>query len=271
MQKHPAKTALHSAGTHDRQRFAFVVPVYNHGQEVAAVIGKALQLEFPVIVVDDGSTDDTRERIAQIPQVVVLRHPDNRGKGEALMTGLSAAAAIADWAITVDADGQHDPGDARGLIRAVLDSGRRSLGVGVRQGMTAREVHWTSRFGRQFSNFWVWCSGGRWSADTQSGFRIYPLPEALNLNVRSGGYQFEIEILAKAAWRRIPLVEAPVGVDYRPRGGRRSHFRPFLDFMRNFRTFARLIVQRLFIPPAIRRRRLASAANRLKVRRHVEK
>jgi glycosyltransferase involved in cell wall biosynthesis len=271
MEQIHANAGNNAAGSDSRQRFVFVVPVFNHADEVAAVVGKAKKLGFPVIVVDDGSTDGSTERIQDIPEITVLRHPRNRGKGAALMTGLAAAAETADWAITLDADGQHDPADAPDLIRAVLESDQRPLALGVRQGMNAEDVHWTSRFGREFSNFWVWCSGGRWSADTQSGFRIYPLPEALNLNVRSGGYQFEIEILAKAAWRRIPLVEAPVSVDYRPGRGRQSHFRPFVDFMRNFGTFARLITQRLFIPAAIRGRLLASAANQVKYLRHVEK
>jgi glycosyltransferase involved in cell wall biosynthesis len=271
MEQIPANAVNNAAGSDSRQRFVFVVPVYNHADEVAAVVGKAKGLGFPVIVVDDGSTDGSSEQIEAIPEITVLRHPRNRGKGAALMTGLAAAAETADWAITLDADGQHDPADAPNLIRAVLESDQRPLALGVRQGMDAGDVHWTSRFGREFSNFWVWCSGGRWSADTQSGFRIYPLPEALNLNVRSGGYQFEIEILAKAAWRRIPLVEAPVSVDYRPGRGRQSHFRPFVDFMRNFGTFARLITQRLFLPAAIRGRLLASAANQVKYLRHVEK
>jgi glycosyltransferase involved in cell wall biosynthesis len=270
METMPANAANRSTGSGSRPRFVFVMPVYNHGDAVTAVIWKAKALGYPVIVVDDGSTDGTAERIAQIPHITVLRHPCNQGKGAALMTGLASAAEIADWAVTIDADGQHDPADAPHLIRAVLESACRPLAIGVRQGMDAGDVHWTSRFGRVFSNFWVWCSGGRWSADTQSGFRIYPLPEALNLNVRSGGYQFEIEILAKAGWRRIPVVEAPVSVDYRPGRGRQSHFRPFVDFMRNFCTFARLITQRIFIPAAIRGRLLASAANRMKKRKHVE-
>lgn len=258
-----SKTSFNASAAGGRERFSFVIPVFNHADEVGAVIRKALQFGFPVIVVDDGSTDDTADRIDEIPDITVLHHARNRGKGAALMTGLTAASGVADWAISIDADGQHNPADAIGLIRAVSESGRRPIAVGTRQGMDAEDVHWTSRFGRQFSNFWVWCSGGCWSADTQSGFRVYPLPEALNLNVRSGGYQFEIEILAKAAWGRIPLVQAPVSVDYRPGGGRRSHFRPFVDFMRNSRTFARLIIQRLFIPQPFRRRFLASSANRV--------
>jgi hypothetical protein len=107
---------------------------------------------------------------------------------------------------------------------------------------------WTSRFGRKFSNFWVWAACGVGLSDSQSGFRIYPLPEVLGLDVRAGRYQYEIEVLAKAVWRGMPIVEAPVSVSYAPGGRRISHFQPWGDFVRNSRTFGRLIVRRVFTP-----------------------
>jgi hypothetical protein len=78
--------------------------------------------------------------------------------------------------------------------------------------------------------------------DSQSGFRIYPLPEVLRLDVRAQRYQFEIEVLVKAAWAGWPVIEAPIGVRY---AERISHFRPFIDFWRNTGTFARLITRRV--------------------------
>ncbi len=89
--------------------------------------------------------------------------------------------------------------------------------------------------------------------DSQSGFRIYPLPEAMNLNVKSKRFQFEVEILIKAGWKKIPVIESPVSVTYQPRGKRVSHYRGFVDFLRNAQTFSRLIIQRIFIPSFIRR------------------
>ncbi len=88
--------------------------------------------------------------------------------------------------------------------------------------------------------------------DSQSGFRIYPLPEILHLNVAARRFQFEIEVLVKARWNMIPVHEAPVSVNYRPGTKRISHFRPFTDFMRNTGTFARLIFQRVVFPNSIR-------------------
>ena len=182
----------------------------------------------------------------------MVRHPRNLGKGAALVTGMTAAIQFADWAVCLDADGQHDPREMHNLMRATAKD-RRPIVIGKRKGMEA--APWTSRFGRKFSNFWVWVSSGILLADSQSGYRIYPLPEILNLNVAAQRYQYEIEVLAKAAWHGIPIIEVPVGVSYRPDGPRISHFHPWRDFVRNSKTFSRLIVKRIFSPRLWRRRR----------------
>lgn len=222
-----------------------IVPVYNHGGSVAEVVRKALSLKLPVIVVDDGSTDDTYENIRSIPGIRVLRHDENMGKGAALITGMTAAPESARWAVTIDADGQHDPADISGLLAAAAEN-PGAVVIGNRTGMTA--APWTSRFGRKFSNFWLRISGAPPLADTQSGFRVYPLPEVLHLGVKARRYQYELEVLAKAAWQGIGIVEAPVSVTYLPPGRRISHFRPWVDFFRNTRTFSRLITRRVFSP-----------------------
>lgn len=236
-----------------RDRMAIIIPVYNHGQRVAGVVREALTLGWPVFVVDDGSADAPGEKLKAVDGVTVLRHAVNLGKGAALRTGFAAAAAVADWAATIDADGQHYPGDLLNLVRAV-PAGQRPIVIGRREGMLGPEVPWTSRFGRHFSNFWVRCSGGPAVTDSQSGMRLYPLPEAMTLPVRAQRFQFEVEILVKARWRDIPVLEAPVRVTYQPGEQRISHFRPFVDFLRNSSTFSRLIFQRICFPPAIRKK-----------------
>jgi hypothetical protein len=131
------------------------------------------------------------------------------------------------------------------LLLAVREN-RRSIVVGSRQGMAGKNVPWTSRFGRGFSNFWVWVAGGPFITDSQSGFRLYPLPESLQLGVKAMRYQFEVEVLVRARQRGIAVIEAPVQVVYQDRGERVSHFRPWVDFWRNSATFSRLIFMRLF-------------------------
>jgi glycosyltransferase involved in cell wall biosynthesis len=228
-----------------KNRFAFVIPVYNHAATVARVVKDAQALRFPVFVVDDGSTDNTYDQIKEIAGINILRHPQNQGKGAAIMTGFAAAAAVGDWAITIDADGQHYPEDARKLIKAIPKK-TRAVVVGARADMTGKHVPWTSSFGRKFSNFWVRTSGGPVISDSQSGFRIYPLPEALNLKTKARRFQFEVEILVQAKRKGVKVFETPVRVNYNPNGKRISHFRPFVDFLRNSSTFTRLIFTRIF-------------------------
>jgi glycosyltransferase involved in cell wall biosynthesis len=235
-------------------RFAVVIPCYNHGQRVLHVIRKCLKLNVPIFVVDDGSTDSTHTQITGIEGVRPLHHTENRGKGAAILTGFAEASKIADWAITIDADGQHNPEDALSMIRAIPEN-ERVIVVGMREGMVGKAVPWTSRFGRRFSNVWVWISGGPRLMDSQSGFRIYPLPEAMNMKVIAKRFQFEVEVLVKAGWRQVPVIETPISVNYMPGRERISHFRPLIDFFRNTTTFARLITQRILIPPNQRRRR----------------
>jgi glycosyltransferase involved in cell wall biosynthesis len=240
-------------GAGNKGRFSVIIPVYNHEHAVAEVIRKSLCLNYPVFVVNDGSTDSTADRIRNLEGICTLHHNENRGKGAAILTGFAQAARVADWAITIDADGQHDPQDALKLIQAIPENARPII-VGKREGMAGTHVPWTSRFGRKFSNFWVSLSGGPCISDSQSGFRIYPLPEAMGLNVTAKRYQFEVEILVKARWRKIPVIEAPIQVIYALGKERISHFRPFIDFMRNSNTFTRLIFQRIVIPANIRNR-----------------
>ncbi|MDU9047318.1 MAG: glycosyltransferase family 2 protein [Candidatus Electrothrix sp. Rat3] len=233
---------------------AIIIPVYNHGRQIGEVVRKAQQLNLPIFVLDDGSTDTTPEVLASLDGIdgmnngiTVLCHAENQGKGAALLTGFKAAAAQGhDWAVSLDGDGQHHPEDAEKLLHAVRGK-ERCLVIGKRQGMENNaDVPWTSRFGRGFSNFWVWAAGGPWLADSQSGFRLYPLPEALHLHVQARRYQFEVEILVKARQQGLAVKEVPIRVVYQPKGVRVSHFQPWLDFLRNSVTFNSLIWKRIF-------------------------
>jgi glycosyltransferase involved in cell wall biosynthesis len=180
-------------------RCAVVIPAYNHGRQIRDILAKTLRFGFPVFVVDDGSTDSTPEILASFPQVTVVRHEMNQGKGASLLDGFAAALKSADCAVTLDADGQHNPDDIPSLVKAV-QRGNRPLVIGKRSGMEHPNVPWTSRWGRRFSNFWVWASCGKWIFDSQSGFRLYPLPEALRLGAGSRRFEFEVEILVRAVW-----------------------------------------------------------------------
>ncbi len=263
----PTWQELRARFSHAGAAFAFVIPVYNHARNIEAVVGAALSSGAPVIVVDDGSTDQTRDAVARLSRATVVRHPENRGKGAAILTGLTSVGALpvpAQFAVTVDGDGQHNPDDARNMLAALWSEGEREprpcLVLGYRAGMDQDQVPWTSRAGRKFSGFWIWASGGPMLADSQSGFRVYPVAETLALPTRARRYEFEVEVLVHARRAGIPIREVPITVAYDPPGGRVSHFRPWRDFGRNSATFTRLIAGR-FVPRFGRRRLSKDAAD----------
>jgi glycosyltransferase involved in cell wall biosynthesis len=231
--------------------FAFVIPVFNHARNVGRVVAAAVASGARVIAVDDGSTDGSGD-VAGAAGAEIVRHEGNRGKGAAILTGLvTAQDKGARFAITVDADGQHDPDDGRRLLAALWPAGavapEIALVLGARTGMQGKAVPWTSRMGRGFSGFWVWAAGGPRVSDSQSGLRVYPVAETLALPTRARRFEFEVEVLVHARRAGLAIREVPVSVAYDPPGGRVSHFRPWRDFGRNSATFTRLIVSR-FLP-----------------------
>lgn len=226
-------------------RFAIVITACNQGRTVSQVVRKALKWLLPVIIVDDGSTDDTFLRIQSAPDIQLIRHPFRKGKGAALVTGMTAAAKIANWAICLDADGRHDPEEIAAFVKAARKQPRGIL-IGKRSSLASGS--WTNRLGHKFCNFWVRASGGPLIADAQSGFRMYPIPEALQLNVKTGRRQYEMEILTRAHWNGIPTMEVPIHTPCHVKAPDISRFEQWRNFYRNAATFSRLIFLRLFTP-----------------------
>lgn len=227
-------------------KLCVLIPSYNHGETLIDV-ARAAAVFHPVIVVDDGSTDDTERRLQDSRNLTVVRHAINRGKGAALVTGFTQAARLGfSHTITIDADGQHSAGD----IPAIADAASHDPGafiIGVRQLATAGAPSQRLAANR-ISNFWFHIETGLRLNDTQCGFRCYPLAPALTLRTGASRYGYELEIMVRAVWAGYPLVPVPVHVDYAAPTSRRSHFRPFVDFARISGLHARLTCQALSLP-----------------------
>jgi len=236
-------------------RHCVVVPVYNHGLTVTEVVRGAAQC-FPVIAVDDGSTDNTPAALSALAgelSVEILTLPANQGKAGALTAAFKKAAESGyTHAITVDADGQHPIAAIPLLARASCDR-PEALIIGVRDLRTARAPR-ERRFSNALSNFWFRVETGVPLADTQTGLRCYPLDTVGRLRLRTSRYAWELELLVRAAWAGIPLVELPVEVDYAAPTSRLSHFKPVRDFLRITRLHAWLVLQALVLPRAVRAR-----------------
>ena len=215
-------------------RVSFVIPAF----QAAASISRVVQdlraapknlldtTEPAVLVVDDGSSDDTA-RLAADAGALVVRHGRNRGKGAALLTGFSLALSLgADAAVSVDADGQHHTDEA--LLIARHAAPRDALVLAVRD-LKRDGAPRANRVSNAFSNVWMSWFSRRRLRDTQCGLRRYPLPETLDLGLVGEGYELEAEVILKAARARWRIDELPVRVYYPSPEERITHFHSVRD------------------------------------------
>ena len=212
-------------------RFAAVIPAFECAATVGEVVRKTAVHVGTVVVVDDGSADDTARRAAEAG-ALVLRHPENRGKGRALQTGIAHCLDLAepvDAIVLLDADGQHDASEIPGLLSA-WRSNCAQLVIGSRwsdPSLIPGERYWTNYIGSRILSR----MSGVELDDSQSGFRVLSAALAGRLRLRSRGYAVESEMLLKAARLGALIVNSPITAIYDEACGK-SHFRPVLDTVR---------------------------------------
>jgi glycosyltransferase involved in cell wall biosynthesis len=176
-----------------------IMPTYNNAGTLGGVIADVAKYTRHIIVVNDGSTDDTVQIASSFPFVNLIGYPVNAGKGVALRTGFKyAIEKNYEYAITIDSDGQHFATDLPAFITKIKDV-PGALIVGSRN-MDQASIPGKSSFGHKFSNFWYKIETGIDCPDTQSGFRLYPLFLLKNTKFFTRKYEFEIEVLVRAAW-----------------------------------------------------------------------
>ena len=210
--------------SHPAPSACVVVPALDAARTIAGVLAdirRGLPEVATHIVVDDGSRDGTAE-IAAKEGANVVSHPQNQGKGAALMSGLRAARALGlQIALAVDADGQHPAESAREVLFGSTDP--RALVLGVRD-LSGEGAPLANRISNGISNFFLSRFAGRTLRDTQCGLRRYPVADTVALGARASGYAFEAEILLRAAASGLPIVERDVHVVYPPEHERVTHF-----------------------------------------------
>ena len=225
------------------RRICVVIPVYNNGSAIRPVAEKTLHHLSDLLILDDGSTDaDLKALLADLPLVYCRREP-NRGKGAALRLALRLLADSGfDYMLTLDADGQHDPEDIPSFAKLAETAGNL-LVIGCRD-FTGQPVPPGSRLGRKFSNLLLKLECGISTADSQSGFRMYPVRMLADLPFRCSRFDWETEVLAMAAQAGADIRDLPVKVHYPPARERISHFRPVPELTRLMRLHFRLLAQR---------------------------
>jgi glycosyltransferase involved in cell wall biosynthesis len=206
-----------------------LIPTYNNEKTLKQVID-AVRLYSPnIMVVNDGSTDSTAEILSKEEGIHIVSYENNRGKGYALKTGLREAINLGyKYAITIDSDGQHYADDIPVFINEIKEN-PNSLLVGARN-LQAENMPSKNTFANKFSNFWYKVETGITLSDTQSGFRLYPLDFINSTRFITRGYEFEVEVIVRAAWKGLLVKNVPIKVFYPKAEERVSHFKPLRDF-----------------------------------------
>jgi glycosyltransferase involved in cell wall biosynthesis len=211
-----------------------IVPAYLEEGRIGKVVRRILEVVRPVIVIDDGSPDRTAEEAAAAG-AIVLRHDHNRGKGAALHTGFAYAKAHAfEYLITLDADGQHAPGDIPRFLEAYARTGLPVL-VGNRMD-DPRTMPLARRLTNRFMSGYLSREMKQFVPDTQCGFRLYRCDILPAAAPDSAGYAAESEILLHLAAAGVKMGSVPITVIYQDEV---SKIRPVRDTIRFFKMVRR--------------------------------
>jgi glycosyltransferase involved in cell wall biosynthesis len=213
-----------------------VIPAYNEEKTIGNVISKtisvmgSLEMPYEILVVDDGSTDKTRQ-IATRYKATVLSNGKNRGKGYTLRKGFQHAQG--DIIITVDADGAHKPKEILGLIQPLfngVDIAAGSRFLGPRKDSTSR----LNRLGNILFNILIMILTGKLITDSQTGFRAFKKYALQSLDLQSHGYEIETELTVKGLKNGFVVQEVPICCEKRQNG--KSKIRILFDGFRILRT-----------------------------------
>ncbi|MCU7879200.1 MAG: glycosyltransferase family 2 protein [Candidatus Thiodiazotropha sp. (ex Lucinoma aequizonata)] len=215
---------------YNTSNFVVVIPAYNEAATIQDIVSRVLTICQNVIVVNDGSKDQTLE-IVRYMDVSTINHKQNMGKANSLWDGIQAALAMQGikGIITIDADGQHLPEDIPRLIKKHIQH-PDDVVIGARL-LNQENAPKIRLFANKFADFLVSLAAGRRIYDSQSGFRLYPTMVLDNLwlpHDASRRFVFESQILIKIGEKNInfhPIsIESIYLKDARP-----SHFRPIQD------------------------------------------
>ena len=213
-----------------------LIPAYEEGPRIGAVVTATLE-HLPVVVVDDGSTDETAAA-AEAAGATVLRQVPNAGKGAALRAGFRhALAGGTDAVVTLDADGQHDPAEIPAFLAAFREA-RPELVIGQRDFGAMPPVR---RLSNTVGGWAVSAAVGRSVPDNQSGYRLIGRTLMRHLlDSDESGFEFEVEMIARCVALGLPIAWVPIRTIY---AGEPSHIRPwrhFTEFVRVTRKARRI-------------------------------
>lgn len=220
-------------------RYCVVIPALNTATTIGVLVRRVKHLGFDVIVVDDGSRDQTAA-VASGQGALVISHLRNKGKGRALRTAFEYALRSGyEGVITMDSDGQHDPKDILPLVRAgELQHAGIAVGNRLTEGAPMPPVRWWTN---HLMSAIVSAVARQSIADSQCGFRFIRAEVLSDVSLRARRFDLETELLFGAAVRRWKIVSVPIRSIYRHH---ESHIRPLHDGLRFLKVVLRHLVRR---------------------------
>ncbi len=189
-----------------------VIPALNESKRIRSVVEGTGKFVECVIVVDDGSSDDTA-LVAQRAGAMVVRHGENCGAGAATMTGMEAARTLgAEVIVTLDADEQHDPNDIPSLLQPIV-ADQADIVFANRFGQRNR-IPLVRRFFNAIGNLVTFATTGRWVNDSQCGFKAFGPRAVREARIRMSGYEFCTELVRESVQKHWRVAEVPIKVLY---------------------------------------------------------
>lgn len=212
-------------------KVSIVIPAYNEEAFIGQLLEVILRVDLvpagferEIIVVDNGSHDQTSEVVRNFPEVRLLRIEVNKGKGDGVRYGISQATG--DFILIQDADLEYNPHDYIPMLKPLLSA--RGL-ISIYGSRILGEIQKKSSFlpGKQKDqsllnwganvclSIWTWILYGQWITDTLTGYKIYPTKLLQSFTIQTTGFETDHELTAKLIRSGVKIVEVPVG--YTPR------------------------------------------------------
>jgi glycosyltransferase involved in cell wall biosynthesis len=211
------------------ERVMVLIPAYNAAKSVGDVVRASKEIVRDVVVVNDGSRDDTAA-VARAAGAEVVDHPQNRGKGGALKTGFAYAVKNGyDVVVTLDADGQHLPREIPKFLKSREET-KADLIIGGRSHLFG-EMLPRRRLANRFSAWSIAKASGTKVTDSQSGFRLYSANLLRNVRLRTDGFDLESEVIVRAGVGGFKVLTIPIDLGFVD-GISTSHYKPLKDTLR---------------------------------------
>ena len=251
-----------------QEKYGFLIPVYNHGEELQGVLENLLPFSLPFILVDDGSNEGTKNCLQkycqEYPSINLITLPRNTGKGGAVIAGIKYAYQHNfSHVFQIDADGQHDTGCCEDFIRESKLNPRAMI---CGQPVYDESVPKIRQKGRKFGNLWGQIvSVSSDIQDSMCGFRIYPVAPAYQIvstapliDKRMG---FDPEILIRLKWKNTPFIFLPVLIRYPENGV--SHYHVVRDNVRMTTMFTRTFIGMILRLPLLLARKISGRRSKM--------